>query len=290
IESYQRATQIDPGYAAAFAGLSESWTGLGWIGARPWEEVRIAAKEAAMKAIAIDNTSSDGHAAVAVLSLRDWDWKTAEAEDKLAIDLNPGNPTAHMSYANILRYLGRTEASVREAQRAVELDPLSVLTNQVLGEAYVCDRRCERAAEQCLKALELHPDESSLHYLLGWAYFFQGIYDKAREEIAKSLAIDGMDPDFSPDLAYIDAATGNRRNARKILGRMLALAAQAPVDPGMIALIYIGLGERKEALKLLEEAYFRHSPMMTWLKADIRFDSLRDDPEFQDLMRRVGLI
>ena len=91
------------------------------------------AKDAAMKALAIDDALSDAHAAVAVVALRDWDWKTAEEEDKKAIALNPGYPTAHMSYSNILRYLGRAEESIAEAKRAVELDPLAVLTNRSPG-------------------------------------------------------------------------------------------------------------------------------------------------------------
>ena len=118
IEYYQQATSIDPEYAAAYAGLSEAWTGLGWIGARPWADVRVTAKDTALKALEIDGALSDAHAAVAVVALRDWDWKTAEKEDKKAIELNPGYPTAHLSYSNMLRYLGRTEESIAEATRA----------------------------------------------------------------------------------------------------------------------------------------------------------------------------
>jgi len=116
------------------------------------------------------------------------------------------------------------------------------------------------------------------------------MYDKGRDAIAKSLALDGGDPAFSQDLAYIDALTGNKQEARRILGRLLALAKQAPVDPGLIALIYVGLGQRQEALTLLQQAYRRHSAMMTWLKVDARLDAIRQEPEFQDLMRAVGLI
>jgi len=297
IENYEQATRIDPSYAAAYAGLSESWTGLGSIGARPWEEVRVPAKDAALKALSLDDGSSAAHAAVAVIAMRDWDWKTAEEEDRKAIALNPGNPTAHMSYSNILRYLGRMDESIAEGKRATELDPLSILTNEVLAEAYLCARRRELAAAQCQAALELHPEASSLHDVLGWAYFYQGVfdqyhgmYDKAVEEITRSLAIDGDDPALSPDLAYINAVTGKKQEARKTLGVLLTLAKQAPVDAGQIALVYAGLGQNQEALTQLEQAYQKHSSMMTWLKVDARFDSLRQEPRFQALMRSVGLI
>jgi tetratricopeptide (TPR) repeat protein len=290
IEAYEQATRLEPSYSAAYAGLSESWTGLGWIGARPWEEVRDLAKDAAAKALSIDDGLSDAHAAVAVVALRDWDWKRAEEEDRKAIALNPGYPTAHLSYSNMLRYQGRAEESIAEGRRALELDPLSVLTNEVLAYAYLCARRPDLAVAQSQAGLELHPDESSLHYVQGWAYFYQGVYDKAVEEIRKSNTIDGIEPELSPDLAYVDAVTGKKAEAREILGRLLALAKLAPVDPAQIALVDVGLGQREEALKLFEEAYGQHSPMMTWFKVDIRFDSIRNEPRFQNLMRRVGLI
>jgi serine/threonine protein kinase/tetratricopeptide (TPR) repeat protein len=290
IEAYQQATVIDPAYAAAYAGLAESWTGLGWIGARPWEEVRDNANDAARKAVALDDTLSDAHAAIAVVALRDWDWKTAEEEDRKAIALNPGYPTAHMSYGNILRYRGRADASIAEARRAVELDPLAVLTNEVMADAYLSARRYDQAIAQCQALLEVHPDESSILYILGWAYVYQGKYDKGVEALSKSLQIDGVDPDISPDLAYIHALTGKPEEARKTISRLQELAKQASLDPGQFALIYAGLGDREQALAQLEQAFARHSSMMTWLKVDARFDNLRQDPRFQSLMRRVGLL
>jgi serine/threonine-protein kinase len=290
IENYEQAIKLDASYAVAYAGLSEAWTGLGWIGARPWQDVRGMAKDSAMKALAVDAGSSEAHAAMAVFSLRDWDWKTAEEEDERSIALNPSYATAHMSYGNILRYLGRAEESIAQAKRAVELDPLAVLTNQVLGEAYLSARRYDLAIAHCQAALEVHPEESSLLLILGWAYVYKGMYDKGAEAIAKSNAIDGVPSDISPDLAYINAVTGKPAEARKALRQLQILAHEAPVDPGLMALISVGLGERREALAMLEQAYSRHSSMMTWLKVDARFDAIREDPAFQGLMRRVGLI
>jgi len=289
IEYYQQATSIDPEYAAAYAGLSEAWTGLGWIGARPWADVRVTAKDTALKALEIDGALSDAHAALAVVALRDWDWKTAEKEDKKAIELNPGYPTAHLSYSNMLRYLGRTEESIAEATRAVELDPLAVLTNEVLANAYMSARRYDLAIAQCRKALELHPNESSLDHILGWAYIYKGMYDKGIEVIARSLATDGGEPALSPDLAYINAVTGKKAEARRTLAQLLAIAKEAPVDPGLISLVHVGLGQSQPALMLLEQAYRQHSPMMTWLKVDPRFDTIRNEPRFQSLVRSVGL-
>ena len=290
IESYEQATKIDPSYAAAWAGLSESCTGLGWMGARPWTELRENAKSGAAKAIELDNGLSEGHAAMALFALLDWDWKTALAEDQTAIALNPGYPTAHMSYGNILRYLGRIDEGIAEAKRAVELDPLAAVTNQVLAECYVSWRRYDLAVAQCQSALELHPDDSTLHHILGWAYFYQRKYNDAVEELKKSSEADGIDPEFSPDLAYIHAVTGQKNLARRTLGQLLPFIKERIMDPAHLALIYLGLGQRQEALGMLEQAYRNHSSMMRWLKVDARFDDIRGEPPFQNLMRSVGLI
>jgi serine/threonine-protein kinase len=290
VDSYEEATRLDPEYAAAYAGLSEAWTGLGWIGAIPWEEVDPKARGAAAKALAIDDSLGEAHSAMAILSLREWKWKTAEEEDHKALALNPGYPTAHMSYANVLRYQGRADESIAEATRAVELDPLAMLTNEVLASAYVSARRYDLAIAQCQRALEIHPNESNLLHALGWAYVYKGQYQKGIDALRKRLALDGEDPDSSPDLAYVDTLIGKKDEARRILNHLLELAKDEPVNPGPIALVYAGLGDRENALTWLEEAYRQHSPMMTWLKVDPRFDAIRDEPRFQQLMRGVGLM
>jgi tetratricopeptide (TPR) repeat protein len=119
---------------------------------------------------------------------------------------------------------------------------------------------------------------------------YQGKYDRGVDALSKSLRIDGVDPDISPDLAYVHALTGRPEEARKTISRLQELAKQASLDPGQFALIYAGLGDREQALAQLEQAFARHSSMMTWLKVDARFDNLRQDPRFQSLMRRVGLL
>ena len=110
------------------------------------------------------------------------------------------------------------------------------------------------------------------------------------EEIQKSLALDGLEPNLSPDLAYVYAATGRKNEAQKILQRLLSVSKKTPIAPHHFVLIYVGLNKKEEALTCLEKAYQQHSPLMAWLKVDPRFDGLREDPRFQDLMRRAGLL
>jgi Flp pilus assembly protein TadD len=149
-------------------------------------------------------------------------------------------------------------------------------------------RRYDLAIAHCQAALEVHPEQSSLLQILGWAYVYSGMYDKGAETIARSNAIDGIPPEMSPDLAYINAVTGKRTEARQTLRLLQTLGKD--IDAGLLALISAGLGERRAALAMLEESYTRHSSMMTWLKVDARFDAIRQEAAFQDLMRRVGLI
>jgi TolB-like protein/Tfp pilus assembly protein PilF len=286
IEYFEQAIKLDPGYAAAYAGLAEGWLSLEAIGA-PKEEVHPQALEAAAEALRLDDTLGEAHSAMAALKAHEWDWEAAEREDQKALQLNPGYAPAYLFHSNRLRRLGRTAESIAEAKRALDLDPLSALGNEQLADSYSSARQYDLAIEQYRKTLELYPNQAGPRNSLGWAYVYKGLYDKGLQEINKSY---GEDPDLSPEVAYVYAVSGNKAKARQILGRLLNLSKQAPIQPHHFALIYAGLGMKEEALVWLEQAYQQHSRMMVWLKVDPRFDSLRPDARFQDLMRRVGLL
>jgi TolB-like protein/Flp pilus assembly protein TadD len=290
IEYFEQAIKLDPGYAAAYAGLATSWAGLGYSGAATREEARPKALEAAGKALAMDDSVAEAHVAIAMMRVVEWDWAAAETELKKALQLNPGSVQAHESYSNELRHSGRREESIAEAKRAQELDPLSPMANEVVANAYVGARQFGLAIEQYQKTLQLDHNRSNTHYHLGWAYFYSGMRDKGVEEIQKSLAIDGADPSFSADLAYIYALLGDKSEAQRILGRLQRLSKTTPVAAEHFVFIYTGLGDDNEVFVWLEKAYEQHSRIMTWLKVDPRFDRLRPDPRFQELTRRVGLI
>jgi eukaryotic-like serine/threonine-protein kinase len=290
IDYFDQAIQLDPAYAAAYAGLAECWCGFLFTDSRPWAENISKGRDAATKALALDDTLAESHQAMAVVYYQEWNWKGVENEVKKAFALNPGFPDAHMLYSNMLRLLGRANESIAEAKLALEANPLAMLTNQMLGDAYTSARRYDEAIAQFQKGLELHPNDSSLQYQLGWAYVYSGAYDKGAEIIRSSQAVDGVDPSLSPDLACINAIVGKRDEARQTLNRLLTLAKKYPVSPGLIALVHFALDEREQGLTWLEKAYAQHSSMMTWLKTDPRFDKVRPEPRFQELMRRVGLI
>jgi TolB-like protein/DNA-binding winged helix-turn-helix (wHTH) protein/Tfp pilus assembly protein PilF len=287
IEYFEQAIALDPGYAEAHAGLADAWISIHFIGAAPLEQAHPKALQAATKALQLDDSLAEAHAALATIKAHEWDWASSEQETWKAFNLNPGYAPAHAVYSNRLRYLGRTEESIAEAKRALELDPLSALSNESLGDAYLSARRYDEAIAQYQKTLDLFPGQSPSRDSLGWAYVYKGMYDKGIEEITKSY---GEDPDFSPELAYVHAVRGARGKAQLILQRLLSISKQVPIAPHHFVLIHVGLGNNREALSYLEKAYEQRSPMMNWLKVDPRFDGIRQAPEFQSLMRRVGLL
>jgi serine/threonine protein kinase/tetratricopeptide (TPR) repeat protein len=290
VDYYEQAIRLDPGYAAAYSGLAEALDGLYYVGAQPFDEVMPRAREAATKALAIDPLLAEAHNAIGSVNYNSWNWTEAGTEITKAIELNPGWSIAHVYYATYLRRLGRADESIAHARRALELDPLSILANSAMGDVYLNARRYDLAIAQYKKALDLHPNDATVQSTLGLAYLCNHMYDQAIDAIQKSVALDGIDPGISPELAYAYAVMGESDKARQILRNLLALAQQNPIPPGYIAIIYAAVGERDQALTWLEKAYTQHSPMMTWLKTDPRFDSIRQEPKFQELMRRVGLI
>ena len=290
IEHFEKAIELDPGYASAYAGFADALASLDQIGAARHEDVHPQALEAASKALAMDDSLPEAHAAMASVKANDWQGGAAEREAQKAIEINPGFPLAHLYYSNMLRHFGRREQSIAEARRALELDPLSPLTNEELADAHLSARQYDAAIGQYQKTLDLYPNQPTPRDSLGWAYIYQGKYDQGLEEIRKSIALYGEDPGLSPEIAFVYGITGRKGEAQKILERLLSTARTVPIAAHHFALIYVGLGKKNEAFTWLEKAYEQHSPMMAWLGVDQRFDSLREDPRFQDLMRRVGLI
>jgi serine/threonine protein kinase/tetratricopeptide (TPR) repeat protein len=290
LDYYEQVIQLDPSWAVGYWGLTECWVAFLSIDSRPWAETISKAREAARKALALDNNLAESHHAMGAVYIHEWDWKAAESEYRKTIALNPGLAIAHGGYSDMLRHLGRVEDGIAQAKLALEADPLALQTNRMLGEVYITARRYDLAIAQFQKGLDLHPNNPSLLYQMAWAWFYRRDSVKGREIMLQSQSLEGVDPQLSPDLAYMDALTGKPEEARKTLRQLLELSKKYPVSPGMIALVYIALDDREHSLAWLEKAYARHSSMMVWLKVDQRFDKIRSDPRFQDLMRRVGLI
>jgi tetratricopeptide (TPR) repeat protein len=232
---------------------------------------------------------AEPHAALGYIEATyDWDWLGAEREFKRAIEINPNYATAHSWYRTLLEVTGRLDEAVAEAKRAQEADPLSLIASTVAGRTFYFARRYDQAIELLRKTLEMDPNFVRAHWYLGMAYEQVGRHEEAVAECQKALSL-GSEPAAVAALGHAYAVSGKRAEAQKVLAELQDLSKRRYVDPYDIALIYMGLGDKSQTLEWLAKAYVDHSFHLTWIKVDPQLDSLRVEPRFQDLLRRVGL-
>jgi len=292
IALFHQAIEKDPGYASAYSGLADCYILFGIsfdVGSLSPDQAISQAKAAAEKAIQLDSTLAEGHNSLAYTKLLfDRDWAGSEAEFKRALELNPGYASAHHWYAHLLIASGRQEEALAESKRALNLDQLSSILTVHLGWHYIYARQYDLALVQLRKALELDPNYSLAHWYLGWIYEAQGKYSEALQAMHKAQEHLQGNTALVADIAHVYAMSGDTVAASKVLGQLNDSRARRYVSAFEIALIYSALGRRNEALQWLEKAYTERSDMLIYLNVDPRLDSIRSDPRFADLARRVG--
>jgi len=287
---FNQAIQKDPGFALAFAGLADCYLVPG--NPLPPIEKMPKARAAALRALELDETLAEAHTSLArVLATYDWDWAGAEKEYKRAIELDPRYAVAHQWYSGYLQVMGRNSEMNVERKLAQELDPVSLTTNFALGLTFFFGRDYDQAIEQFQKTLELDPNFPPVRIFLPVAYEQKGMLDQAIAEFQKGLV-----PKESGDtyltmagLGHVYAVSGKKTEAQAVLNELKQRSQQEYVPANCIALVYAGLGEKDQAFAWLEEGYKQHSFQMQFLKLEPRWDSLRSDPRFADLIRRLGL-
>jgi len=294
VEYFQRAIGKDPAYAMAYAGLADSYGSLGsaFIYLPP-SETLPKAKAAAMKALELDDTLAEAHAALAYAEFYGWNWPGAERELKRAIELNPGSAISHMRYSEYLYARARFDESIAEGFRAQELDPLSPFAVAQLAFDYGSARRFDEAISQFQKALDLDPSSSWIRSGLASAYAANRRYAQAIAEFDK---IAEQDKTVTAEnqwvvscLGFVYAVSGRRADALRTANELKDLSSHAYVDFYLIAQIYAVLGEKDMALQWLGRGYEEHSSNMVYLAIDPQWDGMRSDPRFADLLRRMRL-
>jgi DNA-binding winged helix-turn-helix (wHTH) protein/TolB-like protein/Flp pilus assembly protein TadD len=287
VEYFNRAIELDPAYALAYAGLADASLFLGGSSTETqaaWAKARAAAQQT----IAIDETLAEPHASLGLIAQNvDWNWAEAEKEYKRAIELNPNYATAHHWYGEFLALMGRFDEGLAEIKRAQELDPLSLIISTDVGKVYVLARQYDRAIEQCKKTLEMDPNFGLAQVWLSLAYSTKGQHAEAIAEFHKIKGL-ADDPWMLSLLGYISGMAGQKVEAQKTLKRLTMISKQTYVTPDMLALVYIGLGEKDEAFKWFERTFREHGVGIVALKVAPAYDSLRSDPRFADLLRRAG--
>jgi Flp pilus assembly protein TadD len=246
------------------------------------------AKTAAAKALALDSKLSEAHTSLAfALDLYAWDWKAAEAEYKLAIELNPNYATAHQWYAWHLILMGQNREGVSELKKAESLDPLSLIVGADLAGALCIANLPEEAIQQSKKTLELDQHFAVAHYELGQALEQKHRLDEAISEFQKAIEISGHSAVLDSSLAHAYAISGHREEAARIANDLELQNDKNPSAEANIALIYVGLDDKDQAMMWLNKAYHaRFNPSILVRPA---FDPVRSDPRFKDLLRRIGL-
>ena len=285
IEYFQQAATRDPNYTLAYTGLADAYSVLSTYGGAPSNEVMPKAREAALKALSLDNQLAESHISLGIiLNYYDYDFAGAEREFKRAIELNPNSATAHQSYAIPLSNLGRHEEALNEIRRALEIEPLSLISNRSYGIVLFYARRYDESVEQLRKTIELDANFIPAYDTLGNAYRLQGRYADSVEAYASSQEA----------LNNSEAAALRRESFAK--GGWQGFLRDMTDKPQLnnlkssyiVATFHTELGEKDKALAALNKAYEEREFFITLLKVDPRLDPLREDPRFQELLKRVG--
>jgi TolB-like protein/Tfp pilus assembly protein PilF/predicted Ser/Thr protein kinase len=287
-EYAQQAIQIDPDYAPAYGLMALSF----WMrsdnayGHIPNKEAAEKTRVAAMKALAIDDQLAEPHVALEmVLKYHDWDWAGAEREIKRAIELNPNFALAHQEYAYYLAIVGREEESIQEAKQAVELDPFSPGTIHSLASMYFFARQYDQALEHIRNCVEMFPTNPACQAWLRHIAHEKGMYDDEVAAWQKAMELHGENPEDVAALGRAFEVGGIKGAWRWEIERQENRYEFARLE---LAGHYAFLGEKDQALDWLEKGYEQHDDRMYIIKADPVFDSLRSDPRFQILLRRMN--
>ena len=289
IEFFNQAIAIDPNYGDAYAGLADCYNMLVVYGRLKPKEGFPKAKEAATRALEINENSAEAHTSMAFIRFRfDWDRSATEREFQTAIRLKPAYAPAHQWYSSYLVAVERFDEAIAEAKRTSELEPLSFVASSHLGWIYYLSGDNDKAIEQCRKILELDPTSFPARRYLGLAYEAKGMYAEAITEFQTGVKLSGS-PLMLALLGHAYAASGKVSEAKQVLTELQELPDQRYVSPYTVAAIYAGLGDQQQAFKWLESAVEERDIWLMNLKVDPVFAKLRNNRKFTDLLARIRL-
>src|SRR6202790_2212011 len=293
IEYFDRAIAKDSSSALARAGLADCYVTLGsWEnGTLPPVQAMAKAKSAATMALELNGRLAEAHATLAYRTTHhDWDWATAEAQFRRALELNPNYAVSHHWYSHYLTAMGRTKESLEASKRCLELDPLDLVINIHMAWHHHFARQYEEAVDQCWKTNELHPNSFWPPYFFALAYQQEGKIAEAAVEFQKAIQMSGNVTFTTAGLGHLYASSGKSAEARAIFDELRLRAQTIYVPAYDLALVSAGLGWTDQAFEWLDRAYEERSGWLTYLKIEPRLDTLRGDSRFHDLLRRIRLI
>jgi tetratricopeptide (TPR) repeat protein len=287
---FEQAIEKDPNYALAYTGMADTYALIAVYKNEPARAVMPKAKEAALKALALDDNLAEAHASLGQISdYYDYDFVTAEREYRRAIELNPNYASAHQWLAEHLCALRRNDEALAEVRRALELDPMSVIINRTYGDVLTDGRKFDEAIQQYQKTLALDPNFPTGHYFLARAYEAKGSYDEAVKEYAASSQLDPVLAGTMDKATEVYKKSGWKAYVQFNLEQLVENAPNRRFPAFVIATFYAKAGRTDEVIKWLEKGYEERDFRMTKLSGAFEFDGLRSDPRFRELVRRMGL-
>ncbi|MEK6322716.1 MAG: protein kinase [Acidobacteriota bacterium] len=289
IEQLQQSVDKDPNYALAYVGLADCYLLLEFYAGAPASEMLPKAKVYAQRALQLDDTLAEAHTSLAHINDLFWQFGEAEQEYQRALSLNPNYPTAHHWYSLHFRTLGQLDEALAEIKRAQELDPLSLVISENVSATYRLKGNLDAAIEQVRRVIELDPNFPGVHRELGQVYLRQRRYPEAIAEFQKAVDLSGRASVHLSSLGYCYAVVGKRGEALAITKELEEKYARREASGYDMAGMYAGLGEKDQTFAWLDKAYQTRSGLLIFVTSDPPFDSLRSDPRYADLLRRMGL-
>jgi DNA-binding winged helix-turn-helix (wHTH) protein/tetratricopeptide (TPR) repeat protein len=293
IDLFSQAIAIDPNYAAAYTGLADAYILAGSYGnsfLAP-QTAMPKAKEAAQKALALDDKSAEAHTSLAYIKLvYDWDWKGAEAEFRRALELNPNYINAHHWYSHELMAEGRVQESHEQSEQALYIDPTNVLMNEHMAWHHLMAREYDRSIPQALKTIELDPNFVQAHRVLALDYLYTGQFSKACAEFEKGVTLSHDDPIARAYLARCYALSHRQADARQILDSLAKASVERYISSAEIAAVYAALDDDNASIQWLNKACKERASALIYINVDPVYDHMRRDPRFQSIVTCVHLI
>ncbi len=288
ISYYQGAIHLDPDYALAYSGLAHSYTMQNYYGYMPKHEILPKVKETATRALEIDNKLGEAHFSLGLVRELEGDFFSAEQEYKLSIELNHNDAEAHHRYSYVLSWIGKNDEAIREAKTAQELEPVNPVMMRGLGYVYYLARKYDLAIKECDKCLEIDPGQSFAYLILFYVYNQKAMYDDATSALEIYLIVLKKE-----DIASLIRKTFEESGYIKAIRQLLDVSMEQSIaffsDPYGRSVLFALIGDKDKAFEWLEKTYEQREVWLHYLKVDPMYDSLRSDPRFQDLLKRMNL-
>jgi TolB-like protein/Flp pilus assembly protein TadD len=291
IECFRKALAIDPNFAFAYSGLADCQTLLGDVGIQAMlpKEAFSQGCESAARALELDEALAEAHGTMGHISMHLFDWPKAESELLRALELNPNYAQACLWYAYYLAFTGHSVDSIPVMERALQLDPLSLPVNTSAAEILYFAGRLDESIQQFHKALDLDPYRIVAHLELGRAYEHREMFVEAISEFSRGRELSHDSPESLASLAHCYAVSGKSDEAQILLAELTELNQRRYVSPYDLALVYCGLNQKEEAIAWLNRAYQIHDGWMIYISVDPRWQNLRTNARFSEVVERVGL-